>query len=302
MTTIDHKGITWFCALAMLGSLSIGAVVWNLDGGLANPVARYILMGGMCTPAIAALLTSFFIVKDQNKKSLFGFRLGHQWPRHWAIHWFIWPLLSLGALVIGDLLGLYPLDLEFSGFAAMVTTPMPHGSPNPLSEMPVELLAGLSLLACLFAPIVNAPVMFGEELGWRGYLLPKLMPLGSTWAILISGLIWGIWHAPFILLGHNYPQHPVLGVFLMVGFCVIVGTLIGWSRIKTGSLWPAIIAHGALNGSAGVIVLFAEKDVPFDTALVGIVGITGWILPLLAIGAIIKWSNFSAPDDADAKI
>jgi hypothetical protein len=90
-----------------------------------------------------------------------------------------------------------------------------------------------------------------------------------------------------VLLGDNYPQHPDLGVVLMVAFCLIYGILCGWMRLSTGSLWPVVIAHGALNGSAGVMYLFSGAGEEFATAHAGITGWTGWILPITLILALV---------------
>jgi len=65
--------------------------------------------------------------------------------------------------------------------------------------------------------------------GWTLGLLPKLLPLGQWRALLLSGPIWGAWHAPVVALGYNYPQHHALGPLLMIVFCVIFGILLGWS-------------------------------------------------------------------------
>ncbi len=71
--------------------------------------------------------------------------------------------------------------------------------------LPIGVLVLLQLLALPMAAFINLVPALGEELGWRGWLLPKLMPLGAIPAILTSGVIWGLWHTPLILLGYNYP-------------------------------------------------------------------------------------------------
>ena len=87
------------------------------------------------------------------------------------------------------------------------------------------------LQALLFSPLLNALSTFGEEFGWRGYLQPKLMPLGIRKAILLTGFIWGLWHAPVILMGYNYGLAywgaPFLGPLAMIWFTMTFGTLLG---------------------------------------------------------------------------
>ena len=124
----------------------------------------------------------------------------------------------------------------------------------------------------------------GEELGWRGFLLPRLLSLGQWKALLISGFIWGIWHAPVIAQGNNYPDHPMLGILLMTVFCVLLGVIIGWMYLNTRSPWVAALAHGSLNAWAGLPYLFLKPG--FDTVLGGtLTSIPGF----LAMGLFIGW-------------
>ena len=130
---------------------------------------------------------------------------------------------------------------------------------------------------------MNAFVTFGEEWGWRGFLLPKLLPLGQWPALLLTGVLSGLWYSPVVLLGYDYPFHPKFGVILMTIYCVIFGILLGWLRLETGSVWPAAIGHGALNAVGGFSYVVGSADQTIDTAHVTILGWTGWILPLLVI-------------------
>ncbi len=140
--------------------------------------------------------------------------------------------------------------------------------------------------ALLLGPLINIIFAMGEELGWRGFLLPRLLPLGQWKALLISGAIWGIWHAPAIAQGHNYPDHPILGILLMTVFCVLLGIIIGWMYLKTRSPWVAALAHGAINAWAGLPFLFLKPG--FDTALGGtLTSIPGWLVMGLFIGWLI---------------
>lgn len=78
-------------------------------------------------------------------------------------------------------------------------------------------LVALQLAVLPVAAVINLVPALGEELGWRGWLLPKLMPLGPVPAIPVSGVLWGVWHAPLVLLGYNDPTAPGwLGVTAMV--------------------------------------------------------------------------------------
>jgi hypothetical protein len=125
--------------------------------------------------------------------------------------------------------------------------------------------------------------LLGEELGWRGFLLPRLLPIGQTRAIGLSGAIWGIWHAPAILQGHNYPSQPVLGIFLMIVFCVLLGTILSWLYLQTRSPWAPALGHGTINATAGLSLLF----VPDVDLVIG--GTTASIIGWIPLAAIVAW-------------
>ena len=84
---------------------------------------------------------------------------------------------------------------------------------------PSTILLVSLLQVILVGPVINIVPTMGEELGWRGYLLPKLRTLFSDrLSIIISGIIWGLWHAPVIIMGHNYgtdyPGYPYVGILV----------------------------------------------------------------------------------------
>ena len=149
---------------------------------------------------------------------------------------------------------------------------------------PVMVLAG-GLLYFLFAPLVNVLPTLGEEFGWRAYLQPKLLPLGERKMYLLVGLIWGAWHWPVIWMGHNYPGYPVWGSLAMVWFAFVTGTFFGWAALRAGSVWPAVIGHGALNGVANIWLLFLAGE---TNPLIGpvVVGVVGSIFFAVAAGVI----------------
>ncbi len=150
---------------------------------------------------------------------------------------------------------------------------------------PVMLYAQL-FFGILFAPVLNFFTCFGEEWGWRGYLLPKMkekLPLFPM--LLINGIIWGLWHAPITAIGHNYgldyPGFPYMGILAMCLFCTVMGILFSYVTLKTGSCLPAVLAHGALNGFASAPALFTKAGFgnPFVGPLpTGIIGGIGFIL------------------------
>lgn len=109
------------------------------------------------------------------------------------------------------------------------------------------------------------PVFLGEELGWRGYLFPKLkevMPRPAAYAV--SGILWGVWHTPAIIDGHNfgkdYVGYPYVGILLMCCFCIAAGIIFSWLTEKAGSVYPAAIAHAVNNNAASLIIALAGNN------------------------------------------
>jgi membrane protease YdiL (CAAX protease family) len=297
----EFRGILLFLLLSFAGAWLISLPLWIDERGLQHSLASLLLPGMMAFPSAATLLVVFVLSPEAKKTRLMGLRLGSRgWWRYWIFGWLVVPLFAILAPFVSTAFGFYALDVqEFSGFQELL---MSRSDTADLNATSIQILVLGQLFSILLAPVLNAIFALGEEIGWRGYLLPKLLPLGQWPALLISGTTWGIWHAPIVLLGYNYPQHPDLVVVLMVAFCVIFGILFGWMRLATGGIWPAVIAHGALNGSAGVMYLFSRAGEEFDTAHAGITGWTGWILPIAWILALVATRRLPVPHPPDIEL
>ena len=133
--------------------------------------------------------------------------------------------------------------------------------------------AGLSngfAFAFPFIAIVSSSIAsfaaLGEEGGWRGYMMPKLIKLiGMPKSIILGGIIWGIWHAPLTVAGHNfgtdYPGFPYVGIIVMCILCTFFGIMLIFITIKTGSIWPAAIMHAVNNGSPCISKFFINANI-----------------------------------------
>ena len=283
------------CGLAWLVCLPL----W-LGRGLAQPAAGVLLPAMMFTPAVAALVVTFVLrVPRRGRRSeVLGL-----WPLRparrvvWLIvaGWLAPPVIVALGILLSAAFGFVRLDLGFSAFAAQLESALPPGTPLP----PVGLVVGAQIASIPIAALVNAVFAFGEELGWRGWLVPALRPLGTGTALLASGAIWGLWHSPIILLGYNFGRTDISGVLFMVGGCVAWGVLLGWLRLRSASVWPAVVAHGALNASAGLVLLVAAAQP--DLALAGPLGVATWVV-LAVVDAVLaltgQFRRQPALDDA----
>jgi len=236
-------------------------------------------VGVMWAPAVAHILTR--LITREGWADL-GLRpnLRHGWP-YWLAAWFLPGILT----VIGMVAFFAIFPIYFDPTLGTLMGMLPPGLPID----PWILAAAQVVQAMLIAPLVNSLFTFGEEFGWRGYLQPKLMPLGGRWTILIVGVIWGVWHAPIIAMGHNYglsyPGAPWAGVPMMVWTTILFAALLGWVTVRGGSVWPAVIGHAAINGIAGLGAIFVqgEPNPLLGPLPVGIIGSVGFALLAVAV-------------------
>jgi len=296
MTARDVREVGVFLLIAFGLSWLIALPLW-LGDGLLSPWFGLVALAMMFTPGIAATIVVFFVERPPAKARALGLwplRPAGRFVRHLALGLVVPVVLVVGAILVGALLGVYPADfVRFSAFQQALDQQLAAAG-VPDVPVPVQLLVVLQLVNILFAAFINLVPALGEEVGWRGWLLPKLMPLGAVPAILVSGVVWGLWHAPLILLGYNYPGAPGwLAVLMMTGMCVLVGAVFGWLRLRSESVWPAALAHGAFNAAANAtLVLFAAAGEPIDTTQATILGWSGWILPLVLVAVLVATGRF----------
>lgn len=150
------------------------------------------------------------------------------------------------------------------------------------------MLAWAQLINAFVGAVFNVVGTLGEELCWRGLLFGWLRDrLGAAWAVVALGIIWGLWHAPLVLLGYNYPGHaPGLALVAMCGFTTVLTPVLAWLRERSGSIWPAALGHGMVNAAAGFGVVFGMAGRPIDNLHAGLLGWSGW-LPAIALGVVL---------------
>ncbi len=302
--TLHARRVPWtavivFVAVSFALAWLVALPLW-LGDGLAEPISVFLLPVMMFTPAVAALVVTFVMrVPAPGQRARF---LG-LWPLRpakrviWLMvaGWLVPPLLVGLGVLLSAALGFVQLDLTFAAFAAELEKAVPAGTPLP----PVQIIVFAQLAMIPVGGLFNSLFAFGEELGWRGWLLPALRPLGTWPALILSGVIWGAWHSPIILLGYNFGRTDITGVLFMIGGCVAWGVLLGWLRLRSASVWPAVIAHGSLNAAAGMIVIFAAAQP--DLALAGPLGVAGWIVAALVVIVLVLTGQFrQQPELADA--
>ena len=154
--------------------------------------------------------------------------------------------------------------------------------PPRLTQTLIYATLGL-VTACLAA--------LGEELGWRGLLVPQMAKITSfTRASALSGLIWAAWHYPMILFA-DYNSGAPLWFVVPVFTATVVGAsfYVNWLRLASGSLWPAVVFHGATNLFIQQIFLDMTVMKPLTPYFVDDFGL-GYTAAMLVLG-FMAWRN-----------
>lgn len=286
-------GLTWGYCFLVLYPIVNGESL----NGVPSVAAQLMTAVCMFFPATGVLLTRL-ITKE-------GFRNAWVKPnlrnrkniKYYLLAWFGPGLLTFAGMGIYFLLFPGNLDLTFSYFIATLEA---TGAPLETLPIPISLLMVVQCVQALFlAPALNFVTCFGEEWGWRGYLLPKVSERLSTIpTLLITGVIWGLWHAPLTAIGHNYglgyAGFPFTGIAMMCLFCIVLGVFMSYVTLKTKSCIPAILAHGAVNGITAIGIYFTyDGGNPFvGPAPTGIIGLMPFILvAILMVISLIKYEK-----------
>ena len=299
---IDWVGIALFIVLAF----GISWVIWL---GLAALGVLFTIRVaiGMFGPAIAATIVRL-IRKDGFADA--GLRLAARGRkgvfRIYIAAYVIPPVLFAAGIGLALLTGVqhWAFSENLHAMANTITTQLQsvgQSLPSGFSAYQLALISLLSqtVLAFTLGIPFNMIFTFGEEFGWRGYLLPRLSPLGGVQAAIITGIVWGLWHAPIIILnGYNYPGHPWLGVVMMVIFTVALSMIFAWLRFRSGSVWPSTLAHAAFNAQVGFAIVFLSQADSLLRAPIGLIG----LLPTIAFAIWLAVTGKLKPDLPQATI
>lgn len=282
---IDRKGILAYLLITFILTYSIEFALMAMGvqlGAQPAPVGQMVVLGVMWVPALAAFITARFITGEGFAHT--GLRFGPVRPYLvWAL---LMPLIFAAIYALTWVLGLHRPDWSLSAFMGMMKSYGADLSTAPAPGVILGLVFGASVL---MLPFVNGLFGFGEEFGWRGYLLPKLMPLGKGPAYLLMGLIWGLWHLPLILMGFTYPGHPLIGTLLFIVLVTLFGVVLNEVTLHYQSSLLAGWLHGLFNcQKLGVwALLFYGMDNVLVGGYQGLVGIVAWgvVAAIVLIGS-----------------
>lgn len=270
------KRLIIFCLLSFLPVIIGAVILYNYfkepffsEKHASSPQVMLLSSIGMCSLAIANFLTRL-ITGEGLKDSYLDFSMRDgKWKYYVA--------------AVAVPLAYFLIFM----FIAVISTGLPLGEAFDSKKI---LSAPHMLNLLFFQNIAVLIVYFGEEFGWRAYLTPKLTKLmGEPKAIIVNGIIWGLWHAPLTCNGHNfgtdYPLFPFLGIGLMCIFCIAASPFFTLITNRTGSVIPASIAHLSYNCFINSSSLFMTERA-METRLSFAASIASLHIPVIISGMI----------------
>lgn len=272
----SHSKTTLFLLLTFSISFSIAGVYWLLGFNGSDKIGFTILgVIYMFLPTLSVLIVKKWVYHEKiSTELLISFKV-NKW---FLVAWLIMPIITFCSVGISLLFNEVTYSSEMAGFIKRME---PLMSPEQIEQMklsidamPVNFLWIILFQGLIAGLTVNAVAGFGEELGWRGFLLTEFKNMKFMKASIIIGSIWGIWHAPLILMGHNYPQHPQVGVLMMIVLSILLTPLFIYITIKSKSVIAASVMHGTMNAVAGISIMLIEGG---NDLTVGIAGFSGFI-------------------------
>ena len=268
--------LTWVIFFAYI----LSGNIWAADGEISS-MDQFLSLGMLC-PALAALLTRYvtregFAVTGKDSM-LLGISFKDKKWLYFALAMFLpWLYIELGNA----------LTLIISPNAFDISKP-------ELLELADNERAIIYIqpIAAIVSGMVASFAAFGEEAGWRGYMMPKMIKLwGVRKAVIIGGILWGIWHWPLTYVGHNfgtgYFGYPYTGFAAMCVMCVFMGILLTYLTCKSGSIWPAVVLHAVNNASPSVLQFFINYEKVDGWRSDSVVLFLISFLPMMVIGGFI---------------
>ena len=288
------KAIRFSLAVCLFSWAMAAVAHWGFGMGADTPKGLMIFSTVyMFFPLITALVLQAIDKEKFNHTGLVNFKL--KWS--WLVAWLLPVVLVFLCILIN---GMMPgVSLEYNSEQLITQYHVPEDQQEMVREqmgqMPAYLMILITLASGLFMGItINALASFGEEYGWRNYLVGALREVKFWKAALFIGIVWGIWHFPLILMGHNYPNEPRWGVLLMVVMCVLLGIIELYFVLKTKSMVVAAIMHGTFNAVAGMVIYFTLGGNDF---LNGMPGLSGFFTMALAILGIWIYDKYISKEN-----
>jgi membrane protease YdiL (CAAX protease family) len=255
-TQNSRNGIAIFLLIAFGGAWTIWGIAWLLGILKTDTTGLVVVILGALSPAIAAVIVRRWVTHEEFDDAGLKLTVRKRWP-YYLVGWLLpLPIVSV-IVVMATALGLQAMHSD---------------------------LSPLMLITAIASALILTPIFLGEELGWRGYLQLRLFPGHPLLAAVGTGLAWGVFHYPVILVGFEGFENAYIGLLLFPVFTILLSIIFGWLRVKTGSVWSTCLAHSASNtigGSLTSYIFFGGGAF----MLTSYAGVLGW----LPLGIVCVW-------------
>ncbi|UWG47842.1 Metal-dependent membrane protease, CAAX family [Halanaeroarchaeum sp. HSR-CO] len=290
-TSVDILTVSGFLVLTFGISWGGVSLLWFLDVDLASGagqgIGSVVFMGA---PTIATIVILRF--RGKSIREACGLYLGRA---RWIILAWIAPVGLVAVMIgVGLLLPETTITSEYSAFFLELgqSPNIAAGTIADLGSIGVPLVVLLGGFGLVLGGTVFAVAAFGEELGWRGLLLTELAPIGFWKVSLVTGLIWGMWHAPLILLGLQFSNEPVVGILLMTTATVVLAPVYTYLTVRARSVLAPTVFHGSFFLGVFTSVYFAEES----ELVVSPFGVVGIVAGLVGIASLVAHDRLIAEE------
>ena len=282
------KKLLVFALFAFLPMVAVGLVMHFIGGtagidteapaDMTAALKGFVLSAGsMLIPLLAVVFTQLIFKEPVLRNVGLSFKV-NKW---WWIGWILMPVIAFACLGVTLLMP----GAQWAGNSESVQA--------AAAQIPGAGIWGMIIITVLSGMIagitINAVFALGEEIAWRGFLLKELEGKSFLAVAIGTGAFWGFWHSPLILNGHNYPDHPVAGVFMMIVLCILMTPMLMYFRKKSGSVIVPAIMHGTINAVAGITQILVT---PSNDLLYGSAGLAGFIVFLIVDLCIFIYDRY----------
>jgi uncharacterized protein len=236
-------------AVYLILAFGLAWTAWGIPRALGvvpqSPLFQAFTLAGAFAPAVAAIVVRAWVTREGFADAGLGLE-----PRKWGYY-----VLALAIPIAATLAVLFA--------APALGIARPTGTAPNLAVLVLRLSA---------ISVVFTPLLWGEEFGWRGYLQLRLLAGRPLAAAIATGIIWGVWHYPLLMLGTELPGHPLLVLLLFPVGTVFYSIVFGWLRLRSRSIWTASLAHSAINNlrSPLIALFFVSTPDKVGIALLGL--------------------------------
>lgn len=285
----NRNAVILFVTLAFVWSWGLLAIFLN-QGGTAEAKGYFLLyFAYIFGPGVSALAVQGLVVKEPAAQGV-----GAPIERStWLVFaWFMAPALALVILALSALwpgleVSFSPLDLLARDVALIPPDQLEEARAHAAEANPLVVFFSQFAGAMLFGTLLLGFVSMFQEVGWRGFLVNKLAPLGFWTMSLVVGVVSALWYVPLVLYGGEFPDDPVRGALVSAGFWILVSPLACWVRLRSGSMLAAAVLVGGLKAFSRLVFFFTIGGDEFVRGVVtwpGLVVLAAAVVLLFATG------------------